>query len=226
MKAERQDETTHETTGEALNGTQPHEPHRSTLFALPAIPGPETGFDEKQWQDILLMIGGLPLEAEMLLTRPPMNPKSKTAPTAPFVTIVVNTEGANLLTVTEASEALRAVFSTQMTMRSSNPPSNERSTGTPPRWVRMQSTMLARDVINDAVGELRATHKAGLTPINQAVWYRVDKTWTLERAIVDLGADAAPIVFEPIENAGEDFLRRLVPQPRKRRRTRSPRVRF
>ena len=191
-------QTTFEAHYQAQDSPPPQESPRSMVYILPHVVGAPKGFGEKRWQDILVLLNGIEVEAEILIGQSTTAGKGGRTRIAPSVMLVVNRDGADMLALIEVCQYLDSIFSSQMSARYSELYSPESGARSQVSWTRCTFTTIAEDTIRYAIELLRRVHRSDPMPINRAVWCRLDKTGAVERAVIDLTKAPGPVRFRTV----------------------------
>lgn len=184
-----------ETHKQAHSGPKRKKPPKSVQFILPPVANVRKDREERVWLDMLTSFHGMDLSAEILFAKLTNNETGISERVAPSVTLAINLN-ADTETLNGAILQARMLLSSQMSMRGTNVDPREYQKKLLTTMMGLFSQDRAKDVIKDALEELHAVHQAGLTPLNQAIWYRVTKAGVVRHSVIDLSKDPRPVRFQ------------------------------
>ncbi|MCP4455586.1 MAG: hypothetical protein GY809_29350, partial [Planctomycetes bacterium] len=189
MKKSNNQANTLESYQQADDGLRGNGSPQSLVITLPTPVGAPRGVKKRRWQDILLTFNKMGINMDIFLIKsiPAGKGNAKLATQTPC--LVINTAGLNTLASSQAFDVVNTLFPEQAGTKTSS------------HATRVCATyeMKVEDVIRSNIEDLRKAHRAGLTPLNRAIWYRMDEAGTVKRASIDLSKAPGAIRFRAIQ---------------------------
>ena len=189
---------TFESHHQANDSLMREESPRSIWFVLPPRKGALQDCKERTWRDLLASFHAMGLHAEILLAKSTNLGRHAANPTSPSVNIAINLDRADSDTLNEAILYVRMLLTSQMDTSGPGLDPHEYGNKLLTTLMGLLSRTSADGVIQDSLEEIRSAHKAGLTPLNRAIWYRMDESGIMKCAMINLSEAPDAVRFQTV----------------------------